>query len=195
MALSQDPIDPNASPITTTTTTMTTTTSDQGLPPDSITSSTDTPAGNPEGAAPVAAGLGRRVGALVYDGILVLAVLFFATALVIIPYDLGTGHPYPRHLWSYWLLLRLYQLAVVVAFFVYFWTRGGQTLGLRAWRLRVTRTDRGPLSVRDALRRLGWAALGLAPAGLGLWWCLFDREHLAWYDRRSGTRVVRVPRT
>ena len=146
-------------------------------------------AGGPRGA-----GLPRRLGAMVYDGILLLAVLFCATALFIIPYDLSAGHPYPQHLWPYHLLFQVYLLAVSAAFFVYFWTRGGQTLGMRAWRLRVERADGGPLGARDALRRLGWAMLGLAPAGLGLWWCLVDREGLAWYDRRSATRLVQIPR-
>ena len=140
------------------------------------------------------AGLPRRLGALIYDGILLFAVLFFATALFIVPYDLIAARPYPQHLWHYHLLFQVYLVAVTTVFFVYFWTHGGQTLGMRAWRIRVERLDGTPLAPRDALRRLGWAALGLAPAGLGLWWCLFDRERLAWYDRRSDTRVIEVPR-
>jgi hypothetical protein len=61
---------------------------------------------------------------------------------------------------------------------------------MRSWRVRVVRADGGPLSAADALRRFAWAALSLLPLGLGLWWCLIDREHLAWHDRASGTRLL-----
>ncbi len=171
---------------------------DQTDPPTpAIAPAADTPTPDPQtapAAGPRTAGLPRRLGAMIYDGILLFAVLFFATALFIVPYDLIAARPYPQQLWHYHLLFQVYLIAVTTAFFVYFWTHGGQTLGMRAWRIRVERLDGTPLAPRDALRRLGWAALGLAPAGLGLWWCLFDCERLAWYDRRSGTRIIEVPR-
>jgi len=148
----------------------------------------------PPQTAPQVARLPRRLGALLYDGILLFALLLLATALLIIPYDLLAARPYPQGEWMYRTLFQAYLLAVIVGFFVYFWTHGGQTLGMSAWRLRVVRDDGGRLSARDALRRLAWAALSLAPVGLGLWWCLFDREHLAWHDRRSRTRLIVVPR-
>ncbi|WP_366929721.1 RDD family protein [uncultured Thiodictyon sp.] len=151
------------------------------------------PVPSPE-ATPQVPRLPRRLGALLYDSILLFALLLLATALLIIPYDLLAARPYPQGEWLYRTLFQAYLLAVIVGFYVYFWTHGGQTLGMSAWRLRVLRDDGGRLSARDALRRLAWAALSLAPVGLGLWWCLFDREHLAWHDRRSRTRLVVVPR-
>ena len=141
-----------------------------------------------------AVSLWRRLGAMLYDGILLAALLMVATACLIIPYDLLAARPYPHADLLYRTLLQLYLLAVVAGFFVYFWTRGGQTLGMRSWRLRVVRDDGRPLDARDALRRFGWAILSLAPAGLGLWWCLIDRAHLAWHDRQSGTYLMLVPR-
>jgi len=127
---------------------------------------------------------------MVYDSVLLFAVLAVAVWLLIYPYELITALPFPNREPLHRTLYQLYLLAIVVGFYVYFWTHGGQTLGLRVWRLGVERADGAPLAARDALRRLGWAALGLLPAGLGLWWCLVDRDGLAWYDRRSGTRIV-----
>jgi len=134
--------------------------------------------------------LWRRLGALLYDGILLSALLLLATACLIIPYDLLATRPYPHTDWLYRTLLQAYLLAVIAGFYVYFWTHGGQTLGMRSWRVRVVRADGGPLSAADALRRFAWAAPSLLPLGLGLWWCLIDREHLAWHDRASGTRLL-----
>jgi uncharacterized RDD family membrane protein YckC len=65
---------------------------------------------------------------------------------------------------------------------------------MRTWRLRVVREGGGPLSTADAMRRFAWAAVSIAPLGLGLWWCLFDREGLAWHDRSSRTRLVLLSR-
>lgn len=131
-------------------------------------------------------GLLRRFGAIFYDALAAFSVLFVADALVVIPLqgiwgirDVGQ-HP----------LFQLYQLAVVGAFYCGFWTRGGQTLGLRAWHLRVVRDDGGPLRWSDALKRCLAALLSWLPAGLGFLWAAIDRDGLAWHDRLSGTRLV-----
>ncbi|MGE5154870.1 MAG: RDD family protein [Bdellovibrio bacteriovorus] len=138
--------------------------------------------------------LPRRLGALLYDAVLLLGLLMLAILLLIVPYDLLAARPYPHGDPLYRSLLQAYLVAVIGAFYVYFWTHGGQTLGMRTWRLRVLRDDGGPLSLADAVRRFAWAVLSLAPAGLGLWWCLLDREGLAWHDRRSRTRPILLPR-
>lgn len=139
--------------------------------------------------------LWRRLGALLYDSMLLSGLLLLATAVLIIPYDLLAARPYPHGELLYRTLLQLYLLAVIAGFFVYFWTHGGQTLGMRAWRLRVVRDDGNPLNAKDALHRFAWASLSLLPAGLGLWWSLFDPDRRAWHDRRSRTRVVMVSRS
>jgi uncharacterized RDD family membrane protein YckC len=135
--------------------------------------------------APIAA-LPRRLAALFYDGLLLLAVLFGATFLVL-PLTGGEairgGDP----------VFRAYLLAVAYLYFALPWVRSGQTLGLKAWRLRVERRDGARITWSGALARFLAAAPSLAPLGLGLLWVLVDREGLAWHDRLSGTRVVRVP--
>jgi uncharacterized RDD family membrane protein YckC len=61
---------------------------------------------------------------------------------------------------------------------------------MRTWRITLLREDGAPLGISDALRRIGFAVLTLAPLGLGLWWQLFDRDGQTWYDRLAGTRTV-----
>ena len=138
--------------------------------------------------------LWRRLLAMAYDSVLLLSVLIVASGLhrllVVYPYELIFVRTYPSFDFVPRTLFQLYLLAIVVAFFGYFWTHGGQTLGMRAWRLRLVRQDGGSVSLRDALRRLAWALPSLLPAGLGLLWCLIDRDGLAWHDRKSGTRPV-----
>jgi uncharacterized RDD family membrane protein YckC len=135
----------------------------------------------------------RRIGALLYDSVLLLGVLMFAVMLVVIPYTSLTGaspNEHPLHL----ALMQVYLAIVICGFYIYFWTHGGQTLGMRAWRFRVIRDDGENLNTGDALRRFGWAVLSLLPAGIGLWWSLIDRDGLAWHDRQSQTRLVMLLR-
>lgn len=136
----------------------------------------------------------RRVGALIYDSVLLLGVLMLAVMLVVVPYGLFTGGS-PDENPVLLLLMQGYLLAVICGFYVFFWTHGGQTLGMRAWRFRAIRDDGQGLDTGDALRRFAWAALSLLPAGLGLLWCLIDRDGLAWHDRRSGSRLVMLAPT
>jgi len=137
-------------------------------------------------------GFFRRLAALFYDLLLLFGVLMVATAMVLIPYDYITGAPFPGDEPLHRLGLRLVLAATIVLFYLYFWVRGGQTLGMRAWRLRLVRDDGAGVGLRNALARLTWATLCLAPAGAGLLWMLFDRDRLTCYDRLSRTRPVMV---
>ena len=138
------------------------------------------------------AGLLRRLGAMLYDLLIVGALMFIVTALFL-PFTGGEAIT-PGESGA---LERIYQAAlllVVVLFFGVFWTWRGQTIGMLAWRLRVQRPDGSTLAWRDALILLAGACVSLAALGLGYFWIWIDREKLAWHDRWSGTRVVVLPK-
>ncbi|MGV8932032.1 MAG: RDD family protein [Luteimonas sp.] len=80
------------------------------------------------------------------------------------------------------------------AYAVLSWHGGGQTLGMRPWRLHVVAADGGTPSWRASCLRYCVGTASLLLAGLGFWWALFDRDRLTWHDRASGTRIVRRPR-
>ena len=132
------------------------------------------------------AGLLRRLAAMFYDALLLLALYMLAGAVAL--FATG-GEAVPAG--SVWY--QAYLLLIAMLFLCGFWINGGQTLGLRSWRLRVESADGGPLDARMALLRFAAGFVALAPAGLGLFWLLVDPERRAWHDRLSGTRVVLLP--
>jgi uncharacterized RDD family membrane protein YckC len=134
-----------------------------------------------------AAGMFRRLLAMFYDTLLLLSALLVATALVMM-FTRGTlsyHNPY------YKTLLFL----ICFSFHSWFWLHGGQTLGMRAWRLRVQNHSGGPISIWQALLRFMVAIPSLAAGGLGFLWMLIDRERMTLYDRASKSVMVVLPKT
>jgi len=126
-----------------------------------------------------------------YDALLLVAVLMFATALLL-PLTGGWAIT-PGELGPVAYLYRLFLLLVIVVYFGYGWTRSGQTLGMLAWKLCVIRDDGSRLRWRDVVVRLVASLLSWVALGLGFLWILADRDRLAWHDRLSHTRVVKLP--
>jgi uncharacterized RDD family membrane protein YckC len=129
-------------------------------------------------------GLFRRLGALVYDGVLLAGVLFVAT-LALLP--LRGGEAFRPHD----PLFFAYILMVGFVFCGWFLTHGGQTLGMRAWKIRLLACDGRPVSWRQAAIRYLCALVSLGSFGLGYLWVWLDPHRRSWHDLASGTRVIR----
>ena len=141
--------------------------------------------GAPHASAAPRPGLLRRLAALLYDALLLFAVLFAATVPVLILTGgeaVGANEP----AYTAWLL------AVSYVYFGWCWTGSGQTLGMRAWRMRVRTRDGARLGWRHALARFAAGLVSIGAAGLGLLWVAFDRERLSLHDRLSGTVLEMV---
>ncbi len=141
----------------------------------------------------VSAGFGRRFAALLYDALLLAALmLIFTTALVML-FVRAAIMPESAGAWAY--LYRAALLAIVIGYYLLNWTRSGQTLGMRAWRLRAVDEAGQRMSAHAALLRFLYGVFAWAPAGLGVLWLYFDSQHLAVHDRWSRTRVIHLTRS
>ena len=120
---------------------------------------------------------------MVYDGVLVVAVWMVATA-VLLPFTGGEAVR-PAQGWY-----TAYLMALAFAYFGWFWTRGGQTLGMRSWRLRLVGTDRSRVRWGQALVRFLGACVSWLPLGAGFLWALVDPCRRTWHDRLSDTVIV-----
>lgn len=135
-----------------------------------------------------AAGFLRRLGAMLYDALLVLALLFIAT----IPFiALRAGEPVEP---GENLLYQVTLLVLIFGFFVGFWSRSGRTLGMQSWGLRVETASGDIPSFAQASLRFLIAVLSGAAGGLGFLWQLWDKDKMTWHDRFSGTRLVHYPK-
>lgn len=141
------------------------------------------------------AGLGRRLGAMLYDGLLLLAIWIAVGAAHVAVSRLLLNIPAEQVGLGAAQVLSLRALMVLSAFifFAFFWRRVGMTLGMQAWRLRVQTRDCQPLSFRQSLLRFMVGTLSFVPFGLGHLWVLFDAERRSWADMASGTQIVVVP--
>jgi len=118
---------------------------------------------------------------MAYEACLLFAVAFFAAWL----FFFASG---ARDATSGGLryVLQLFIVTVFAAYFLWCWLRGGQTLAMKAWHIRLI--DVSPMS---ALLRLILAAL-LVPTGISIVWSLFDRDRQFLHDRLAGTRLISV---
>lgn len=142
---------------------------------------TATPAARP-------AHLGWRLVAMTYDFFPVLALWFAASGLLLL---LRAGQPVePGSVASVLGLVVLWLASGAYALLS--WRRGGQTLGMRPWRLKVTAVDGSRAGVGALSLRYAVATISLAAGGLGFLWSLFDRERRTWHDLASRTVLVRL---
>ena len=134
----------------------------------------------------VCPGLMRRLAAMAYELLLLSGVL--AVTLILPHILIATLTHRVATATVLWANLFL----VVLVYFVGFWSRGGQTLAMKTWRIRLVTRDGHAIRPPQALLRcvLGW--LTLAPGGIGILWALVDHDRQFLYDRLAGTRLVRA---
>lgn len=151
----------------------------------------------------------RRVFSMLYEVTLLFAVAFIATWL----FQFAAGGAVVTG-WQR-TALQFYLAAVFAAYFLWCWLRGGQTLAMKAWKIRLVVPGRSRIPARTALVRLLLAAIfvgsfcaalaaafihrnpwiafaTLAFSGVGLGWALVDRDRQFLHDRLAGTRLVLV---
>ena len=132
-------------------------------------------------------GFFRRLAAMAYDGLLLFALLIAANA-ILIPF-LGFKPIQPdNHLYQ------IYLLYVIYLFFVWFWIHGGQTLGMKAWDIKLVADNGETVGWTQATVRFFGSIISWAILGGGFLWILFDKENRSFHDVISHTHLLRVVR-
>lgn len=136
-------------------------------------------------------GLLRRLAAILYDTFLVLPLIMLLTALLMGISSVMGQNP-DEQLLSPWIVRGL-AVTCCTGFFVAFWLKGGQTLGMQAWRIKLVAQPGRQLTLGRGLLRCAAAALSAGCLGLGYLWCIFDTQGRSWHDHISGTELELLP--
>lgn len=141
--------------------------------------------------------IGWRLLALLYDLWPVVALWMLIAVPFAAGYTFIGGHdphqnivPFSPLWWALWIAC----MSATGLYAVISWRRGGQTLGMRPWRLKVVGQDGQPPGWGALWLRYAVGVASVAMGGLGFWWAWVDRGRLTWHDRASGTRMVRLPK-
>lgn len=133
---------------------------------------------------PRVAPLRRRVGAIVYDALLVFGLWLATLLILVIAFNHAVVGPFVQSL----------LFIEVFVFFAYFWTRRGQTVGMLAWGLHLEAADGHEVRAAHALLRFVGAVASFALLGAGHLWMLIDPHRRTWPDIFSGTQLIYSPK-
>ena len=124
--------------------------------------------------------------AIMYDLFLLLAILFIATSIAMMANGGNAIEPgqaiYPFYI--------AYLLVISFVFYGWFWTHGGQTLGMKTWKMRLQQENGDFISWKLALVRFAVAMVSISALGLGFAWSLFESKRRCWHDLTSGSVLV-----
>ena len=126
--------------------------------------------------------LARLMLVMLYDGVIMVGILILAAALAS-PFDQGNQQAGRDPLFT------AYLVAAWFAYLVVCWRRAGMTVGMRAWKVRISGTGGHPPGWRACFIRFGASLLSALALGAGFWAMLFDVERRSWHDRLSETRL------
>jgi len=135
--------------------------------------------------APATPGLGKRLLGLVYEALLLTAVILLAGGMASGLAQLSS----PDHARAF---TRILVVIACTGYFAWQWHCGGQTLPMKTWRIRLETASGDRVSLSRALLRVLLATAGYGLAGISVLWALFDRDHQFLHDRLAGTRLVRA---
>ena len=126
----------------------------------------------------------RRLGAMAYDAFLVFSLVFFIVGIMLLLL--------PKENWQNNSFIFVVNCGIVYCYFAWSWVKGGQTLGMKAWRFRITQNNGEPITHQQALLRFLLALISLSLLGLGFIYQLFHAHNLAWHDQYSNTYLTRL---
>ena len=124
----------------------------------------------------------KQFAAMLYDSLLIFAVLFLATAIALI-FNRGNAIESSP-------LFSLYLLFILFSFYAWFWHKSGQTLGMRAWKIRIVSEFGGNPGWGSSYLRLVFALVSILCLGVGYFWRLF--KPYTWHDKLSQTSIIDV---
>ncbi|GKS69265.1 uncharacterized membrane protein YckC, RDD family [Nitrosomonas sp. PY1] len=129
--------------------------------------------------------LWQRILCLIYDFLLLLAIIFIAS-FIFVPLFSKMNSEYFKPLYQFYLL------TIMGLYFIWFWTHGGQTLAMQTWKLRLVGANGEGVTKKQAITRYLLALFVYPFFCIGIIWIFFDRDRQFLHDRIAGTRIIKL---
>lgn len=127
--------------------------------------------------------LQRRLVCMLYEGLVVFSILLIGFLL---PQVVLSGFGWTVGAKGLWI----HVLFLLMAYFVWCWLNGGQTLPMKTWKMRLVDENGGPLRPLQAVLRYLAAWPSILFLGIGIIWALLDKDKRFLHDRIAGTRIA-----
>ena len=124
----------------------------------------------------------RYLAVIIYDSLLLVSILLLAS-IPAVALNSGDAIFHNNHIFT------IYLLTVSCYFYCWFWTHGGQTLGMRSWKIYIINEHQHSITWTQALIRFFVAMISWIPIGMGYWWQYLGDNQLSWPDYFSATRL------
>ena len=139
--------------------------------------------------------LWTRLIAMLYDSFLVLAIsMGYGAVMTAITASQSANQAKDYEPTIEGLGFQLGWIAIIFAFYCFFWLRAGQTVGMKAWRLKIVSNSGKSLTLLQCIIRFVAACFSFALGGLGFWWALVDKKKETLHDKISKSSVICYPK-
>lgn len=129
-------------------------------------------------------GFFRLIAIIFYDLLLLIAILFVATALAL-PFNAGEAFSTSQYFYP------IYLIVISFLYYGWFWTNGGQTLGMKTWKVRIIGFNQKPLTWKQAAIRFIVAIVSWSFLGLGFFWKFINKHGYTWHDLASKSTLFK----
>ena len=134
------------------------------------------------------AGFLKRILALIYDSLLIAAIIIVASLLLVF---INGEYAKPGTLLSF--IQFLISILAGPLFYSYFWlTNDGQTTGMQAWKIKLVSSNESKLNMKQAYLRCLISVISFLFIGIGYFWILFNKNNLSWSDMATKTRIIKT---
>ncbi|MDF1762343.1 MAG: RDD family protein [Oleibacter sp.] len=138
------------------------------------------------------ASLMRRLLALAYDSLIIIAIYILIGGILVTLISKALGYAELPRLSPAMAASLMYSF--IFLYYMHSWRRGGQTIGMKAWGLYAITEDGSQFRLSHAILRSVAGGFSIVLFGLGFWWMLFDKKQRTWHDMASLTKVVYKPK-
>jgi len=120
---------------------------------------------------------------MLYEILLLLAVLFFS-AYIFLALTQNAQSVAIK------IVFQIYLVLIIAIYFLWFWCKGGQTLAMKTWRLRLVSAHGASVTLTQCGLRFVAAFIGIGLGGVSILWALIDRDRQFLHDRIAGTKII-----